>query len=91
MQMKKQELDIKQAEVQRKTQKDASDTAIKKQEQDRKTKKDMVDARLETEQLKLNKAEIAIDAQKAGAKMEDDARTNKNKLELEVLKTIKGK
>ena len=91
MQMKKQELDIKQAEVQRKTQKDASDTAIKKQEQDRKAKKDMVDARLETEQLKLNKAEIAIDAQKAGAKMEDDARTNKNKLELEVLKTIKGK
>ena len=91
MQMKKQELDIKQAEVQRKTQKDASDTAIKKQEQDRKAKKDMVDARLEAEQLKLNKAEIAIDAQKAGAKMEDDARANKNKLELEVLKTIKGK
>ena len=91
MQMKKQELDIKQAEVQRKTQKDASDTAIKKQEQDRKAKKDMVDARLEAEQLKLNKAEIAIDAQKAGAKMEDDAKANKNKLELEVLKTIKGK
>ena len=90
-QMKQQELNIRQADIQRKAQKDAADTQIKQKEQIRKEKKDAVDARLKTEEIKVNKAEIALDAQKAGAKIKEDTRFNKGKLELDIMKTMKGK
>ena len=90
-QMRQQELNIRQADLQRKAQKDATESQLKQREQTRKEKKDAVDARLETEQIKINKAEIAIDAQKAGAKIKEDSRLNKGKLELDVMKTMKGK
>ena len=90
-QMRQQELNIRQADMQRKAQKDAADTQIKQKEQIRKEKKDAVDARLKTEEIKVNKAEIALDAQKAGAKIKEDTRFNKGKLELDIMKTMKGK
>ena len=34
---------------------------------------------------------LVIDAQKAGAKIKEDSRLNKGKLELDVMKTMKGK
>ena len=43
-----------------------------------------------TEEIKLSKAEIAIDAQKAGAKIKEDSQLSKGKLELDLMKTIKG-
>ena len=87
-QLQQQELQIKGAEVQRKTQKDIADLQIKKEEQKRKVVKDLADAKLEQERIKLEKLEVGIDAKKAGVKLRADKQSERNKNNLEVAKIL---
>jgi hypothetical protein len=68
-QLKQQELAIKQAEVQRKSQKDMADAQAKETEAERKAKKDLLDAMIEAERLKIDQQEIAIQAKTEGVKI----------------------
>ena len=88
-QMRQQELNIRQADVQRKSQKDQADAQLKQREQLRKEKKDAVDTRLETEKIKIDKAKSAIDAQKEQIKMRESVRSGRGKLELDLIKAMK--
>ena len=84
LQLRAQEAATKQAEVQRKAQKDAADLQIRMAEQERKTTADRVDALLESKKLELEKASVAIDA--AEAKVKQDVETDK--LDLEIFKSV---
>ena len=90
-QLQQAELQVKQQEVQRKAKKDQADAQVKQGELQRKTKKDQVEATLDVEQLKLDKQELEIDAQKAGAKLAADRRTANTKLDLDLMKEVKSK
>ena len=81
-------MQIKGAEVQRKTQKDAADIQLRQEEQKRKLTKDMADAQLKERELELDKLEIGIDAKKAGVKMQAEKRRDKDKTNLEASKII---
>jgi len=87
-QLQQQEMQIKGAEVQRKTQKDAADIQLRQEEQKRKLTKDMADAQLKERELELDKLEIGIDAKKAGVKMQAEKRRDKDKTNLEASKII---
>ena len=84
LQLRAQEAATKQAEDQRKAQKDAADLQIRMAEQERKTTADRVDALLESKKLELEKASVAIDA--AEAKVKQDVETDK--LDLEIFKSV---
>ena len=76
--MQQQELKLKAAEVQRKSQKDAVDAQLKAAELQRKTVKDKAD-------IQMDQAELAIDAKKEKAKMKEDKRRDNLKTGMELL------
>ena len=82
LQLRQQETAIKQSEVQRKTQKDASDLQVRMAEQQRKTQADRTDAILAAKKLELEAASVAIDAKQAGVKEQISSDT----LNLEIFK-----
>lgn len=84
LQLRRQEAATKQAEVQRKAQKDAADVQIRMGEQQRKVEADKIDALLEAKKLELEKASIAVDAAQAKVK----AKTETDKLDLEIFKSV---
>ena len=88
IQMQQKELQIKEQEVQRKSQKDAGDMQIKQEEQQRKTTKDRADVTFEEQRLELEKLEVGIDAKKAGVKMRADRESEANKTDLELTKLM---
>jgi hypothetical protein len=88
IQMQQKELQIKEQEVQRKSQKDAGDMQIKQEEQKRKTTKDRADVTFEEQRLELEKLEVGIDAKKAGVKMRADRESEANKTDLELTKLM---
>jgi len=90
-QLQQAELQVKQGDMQRKTQKDQSDAQLKQAELQRKTQKDQADATIDMEQLKLAKQELEIDAQKAGAKLAADRKTANTRLDLDLLREAKNK
>jgi hypothetical protein len=83
-QLQKQEMQIKQAEVQRKAQKDQTDAQLAQQ-------KLQLEAQIEQMKLQLEQAELALDERKAGAKMSADRRKDNTKLDLDLLKTAMPK
>lgn len=84
LQLRRQEAATKQAEVQRKAQKDVADVQIRMVEQQRKVEADKIDALLEAKKLELEKASIAVDAAQAKVK----AKTETDKLDLEIFKSV---
>jgi hypothetical protein len=84
LQLRRQETAIKQAEIQRKAQKDAADVQIRMAEQQRKMDADKIDAILEAKKLELEKASIMVDA--AQAKVKQKVETDK--LDLEIFKSV---
>jgi len=88
MQLKQAELQVKQQEVQRKTQKDQTDAQLQAAELQRKSKKDQADAMIDAEQLKIEQQEMQIDARKAGVKMAAERRRDNAKSDLDTLKAI---
>ena len=90
-QLQQQELAIKQAEVQRKSQKDQMDAQLRMAEQERKTQKDAVDAAIDAQQLKLERQELEIEAEKDGMKLAVDTRDKDDKLGVELAKILEGR
>jgi len=86
LQLQQAEIQVKQAEVQRKTQKDQADTQIKQAELQLKAQKTQSDANMDAAQLALDKQELDLDAQKAGAKLAADRRKDNTKLDLDLLR-----
>jgi hypothetical protein len=87
-QLKQQELAIKQAEVQRKSQKDMADAQAKETEAERKAKKDLLDAMIEAERLKIDQQEIAIQAKTEGVKIRTQREQAQQQRNIELMKTI---
>jgi hypothetical protein len=77
LQLRRQEAATKQAEVQRKAQKDTADVQIRMAEQQRKVEADKIDALFEAKKLEIDAAE---------AKVKEKAETEK--LDLEIFKTV---
>ena len=84
LQLRRQEAAIKQAEVQRKAQKDMADLQIRAVEQQRKAEADRTDALLAAKKLELEKASVAIEAKQANMRDQVDS----SKLDLEIFKTV---
>lgn len=89
-QLKQQELAVKQAEVQRKSQKDMADVQARQAEAERKAKKDLLDAMVEAERLKIDQAEIALQARAEGVKLRTLEQQNKDKIGVDLLKVMQG-
>ena len=87
-QLKQQELAVKQAEVQRKSQKDMADAQAKETEAQRKAKKDLLDAMIEAERLKIDQQEIAIQAKTEGVKIRTQREQAQQQRNMELMKTI---
>jgi len=90
-QLQQQELAIKQAEVQRKSQKDQVDAQLRMAEQERKTQKDAVDAAIDAQQLKLERQELELEAEKDGMKLAVDTRDKDDKIGVELAKILEGR
>jgi hypothetical protein len=88
-QLQQQELAIKQAEVQRKAQKDQVDAQLRMAEQERKSQKDAIDAAIDTQQLKLDREELKMDAEKDGLKMAMDSKKDDAQLALQIANLTK--
>jgi hypothetical protein len=86
IQLQQAELQVKQQEVQRKAQKDQADAQLKQAELQRKVQKDQADVAVDQQQLEIERQELEIDAQKAGAKLAADRRTANTKLDLDLMK-----
>ena len=88
-QLQQQELAIKQAEVQRKAQKDQVDAQLRMAEQERKSQKDAIDAAIDTQQLKLDREELKMDAEKDGLKMAMDTKKSEEQLAVQIAQLTK--
>ncbi|MEY2909098.1 MAG: hypothetical protein RLZZ602_1621 [Pseudomonadota bacterium] len=71
MQLRQMDAQTKQAEVQRKTQKDAMEFQLKQMEQERKRVKDEIDARVKAKELSLQEAEMEMERRNAELDRED--------------------
>jgi hypothetical protein len=88
-QLQQQELAVKQAEVQRKAQKDQIDAQLRMAEQERKSQKDAIDAAIETQQLKLDREELKMDAEKDGLKLAMDTKKSEEQLAVQIAQLTK--
>ena len=88
LQLRREEVAIKQAEVQRKTQKDQADSALQQAELMRKAQKDQTDAATNAQRVENEQAGIVIDAQKAKVKIDAEVKKESDKLDLEIFKAV---
>ena len=64
---------------------------IKQAEVQRKAQKDAADAAIDREKVEIEKTKVEIDAKEKGVKLAKEKVEADNKLNLDILKTIKGK
>lgn len=88
MQMRQQELQLKMQEQQRKMQKDQTDAQLKMRQQQHKEQMDRVEAMLKAKGIKLDKDQLELEAQKAGAQLSAARRDSMAKLDLELARLI---
>ena len=88
LQLRREEVAIKQAEIQRKAQKDQADMALQQAEMMRKAKKDQADVAVDAQKVENEQAALLLDAQKAKLKVDADILKDTEKLDLEVYKTV---
>tara|TARA_R110000796_G_scaffold130961_1_gene246644 strand:- start:3565 stop:6024 length:2460 start_codon:yes stop_codon:yes gene_type:complete len=88
LQLQRQEMATKEAEVQRKTQKDQMDMQLRMAEQQRKAQSDKVGAIIEAQKLELEKTSLIVDAQKDKVKVDAALKADADKLDLEIFKTV---
>ncbi len=84
LQLRREEVAIKQAEVQRKAQKDQVDAAMQQADMQRKAQKDQVDAAINAQRVENEQAGVVVDAQKAKVKLDAES----DKLDLEIFKAV---
>ena len=88
LQLRRQEAQTKQADVQRKAQKDAADTQLQQADLQRKAQKDLVDAAVSTQRVELEKVKTVVDAKQDQVKLNADTRRETDKLDLEIFKAV---
>tara|TARA_R110000824_G_scaffold197578_1_gene381168 strand:+ start:3323 stop:5785 length:2463 start_codon:yes stop_codon:yes gene_type:complete len=88
LQLRRQEAETKQAEVQRKAQKDAADAQLQQAELMRKAQKDAADVAISAQQVELDKVKTVVDAKQSQVKVDADTRRESDKLDLEIFKTV---
>ena len=88
MQMKQQELQIKGQDAQRKMQKDQSDAQLKQRQQQHKEQMDNIEATLKAKGLKLEREELELEAEKAGAQLAANRRKDNLQIDMELAKMI---
>jgi hypothetical protein len=90
IQMKQAELQIKQAEQQRKAANDQIDARYRQEQLNNQKAKDVTQAMLEAEKLKIDQAELAIEAEVKGVQLEQSTRVERNKVELEMARMMQN-
>ena len=88
LQLRRQEAQTKQADVQRKAQKDAADTQLQQADLQRKAQKDLVDAAVSAQRVELEKVKTVVDAKQDQVKLDADTRRETDKLDLEIFKAV---
>jgi len=88
LQLRREEVAVKQAEVQRKAQKDQADAALQQADLQRKTQKDSVDTAIDAQRVETEQAAVLVQASKDKVKVQADILKESDKLDLEIFKTI---
>jgi hypothetical protein len=88
LKLRREEVAVKQAEVQRKGQKDQADSEVRQNEQQRKAQKDQTDAAINAQRVENEQAALVLDAKKAKLKIDADAVRESDKLDLEIFKAV---
>jgi len=90
LQLRREEVAVKQSEVQRKAQRDQTDAAMQQADMQRKAQKDQVDAAINAQRVENEQTSIIVDAKKAEVKLQSDATNESDKLDLEIFKAVTG-
>ena len=88
LQLRREEVAIKQAEVQRKAQKDQADATLQQAELMRKAQKDQVDAAIDAQRVETEQAGVLVQAAKDKVKVQADVIKESDKLDLEIFKAV---
>ena len=88
LQLRREEVAVKQAEVQRKAQKDQADAALQQADLQRKAQKDQVDAAIDAQRVETEQAGVLVQAAKDKVKVRADVLKESDKLDLEIFKAI---
>jgi len=88
LQLRREEVAIKKAEVDRKTQKDQADSQVQQADLLRKAKKDKADIAISAQQSELDKAELVLNAKKDKLKIDVGTQKEADKLDLEIFKAV---
>ena len=91
MQMKQQELQIKQQDQQRKAQKDQAEIQLRERQQAHKEQMDNIENMLKSRGVQLDREELELEAEKAGAQLAADDRREDNKMQMEIARMIEQK
>jgi hypothetical protein len=84
LQLRRQEVAVKQADVQRRAQKDAMDLQLRAADQQRKAQLDMAKTRIEAKRVQIEEAALAVNAAREQVKKTNDT----DKLNLEIFRTV---
>ena len=88
LQLRREEVAVKQAEVQRKAQKDQADAALQQADLQRKAQKDQVDAAIDAQRVETEQAGVLVQAAKDKVKVQADVLKESDKLDLEIFKAV---
>ena len=88
LQLRREEVAIKKAEVDRKAQKDQADSQLQQADLLRKAEKDKADIAVSAQQSELDKAELTLSAQKDKLKIDTNTQKEADKLDLEIFKAV---
>ena len=88
LQLRREEVAVKQAEVQRKGQKDKADATLQQTDLQRKAQKDKTDAAVNAQRVENEQIALVIDAKKSKLKIDADAVRESDKLDLEIFKAV---
>ena len=88
LQLRREEVAIKKAEVDRKAQKDQADSQLQQADLLRKAEKDKADIAISAQQSELDKAELMLSAQKDKLKIDTNTQKDADKLDLEIFKIV---
>tara|TARA_R110000868_G_scaffold1121_4_gene8594 strand:+ start:2666 stop:5131 length:2466 start_codon:yes stop_codon:yes gene_type:complete len=90
LQLQREELAVKQSEVQRKGQKDQADLALQQAEAQRKSQKDQADAAIAAQRVENEQARVVLDAKSSELKIDADTKRQSDNLDLEIFKVVTG-
>ena len=88
LQLRREEVAVKQAEVQRKAQKDQADVVLEQADLQRKAQKDLADAAINAQRVENEQTNIVVGAQKTKAGIDADVKREADKLDLDIFKAV---